>query len=96
MPLLQQLLGPCIAADLPPGELPSAVAASKGRGGRSGSSSRLQRGGRGIGATAGDRSPSTIATPADGRSRCKEIGGFAKAQEDLRQGQPFLDPGGSE
>lgn len=36
------------------------------------------------------RSPSTIATPADGRSRCKKIGSIAKAQEALHHGQPFL------
>ena len=49
MPLSQQLLRAGEAADLPAGELPAAVAASRGRGGRGGSSSRQKWGGSGCG-----------------------------------------------
>lgn len=48
----------------------------------------------GTGGTSGDGSPSAIATPVNGLSSCKEIGGSAKAQEALRQVQAFLVPDG--
>ena len=63
MPQSQQLLGPCIAADLPAGQLLAAVAASRGRGGRGGSSSTRERAGSGSGRRAGAFAP--IPRPLD-------------------------------
>jgi len=59
----QQLLGAGIAADLPAGQLPAAVAASRGRGGRGGFSRRRERGGSGCSRRAGALAP--IPRPLD-------------------------------
>lgn len=53
MALLQQLLGAGQAADLPASQPPAAVAASRGRGRRGGSSRRQERGSSGCGRRAG-------------------------------------------
>jgi len=61
--LPQQLLGAGKATDLPASELPAAVAPSKGRGGRGGSSRRRERVGSGSGRRAGAVAP--IPRPLD-------------------------------
>ena len=64
VPLPQQLLGAGIAADLPRTELPAAVAASRGHGGRGGFSRRRELGGSsGCGRRSGALAP--IPSPLD-------------------------------